>query len=302
MNDKTNREEYYQLTKIFVVDDSDLSRQNMVKLLEDNNFNVVGQASGAKECLETMGNEPNLFIVDVVMPETSGIELTKVITNNIKDVFVIMVSSLTQEHVLIESISAGAKDFLIKPFKSHDLIQSVEKISEQIRKKSFDDIGVLMIFSFLKYSLAFFIFFVMLSIPLNDKPLFNHLNDITHPLTKSILNKVERQTLSALSTLKDFGKKLFSNATPTYSDSISVKKSAISRNIPRKSKPQEEQIIEDVEEEVVEVKNSVWDIEEEAEPFGKTKTAKPTSKKRSDRENHTKEDQKKLSGLLKSDS
>ena len=45
-----------------------------------------------------------------------------------------MISSLTQEHILLESISAGAKDFLVKPFKTEDLIQSVTKISEIIRQ------------------------------------------------------------------------------------------------------------------------------------------------------------------------
>lgn len=147
----------------------------------------------------------------------------------------------------------------------------------------------------------FFVFFVFLSIPLNKRPLFNHLNDITHPLTTSILNKVEEKTLFALTGLKDFGKKLFSNATPVYSDSIKVKKSAVKRAAEKKIK----------QEDLLEVNNSVWDIEEEEEVAQKKdeviqKKKKPTVKrvkvKTIKKEFHSKEDQKQLQQLLKSKS
>ena len=153
-----------------------------------------------------------------------------------------------------------------------------------------------MISSFIKYSIMFFAFFVFLSIPLNKKPLFNHFHDITHPLTASILNKVEEKTLFALTGLKDFGKKLFSNATPTYSDSIKVKKSAVKR-APKKKITKEE---------LLEVNNSVWDIEEEEEIAEKksepvVKEAKVKAKKIG-KEHHTKEDKKQLQQLFKSKS
>ena len=106
----------------------------MIQILEEHEFNVVGHAGSAKECLAQMSPEINLLIIDVVMPETSGIELTKLINKKMSNTHVIMISSLTQEHILLESISAGAKDFLVKPFKSEDLILSVEKMSEIIRK------------------------------------------------------------------------------------------------------------------------------------------------------------------------
>jgi len=134
MNDKSDNAEYYKHTKIFVVDDSELSRINIIKLLEKHQFNIIGQASNAQECLSQISSEVNLLIIDVVMPETSGIELARLLNKKMNHVHIIMISSLTQEHILLESISAGAKDFLIKPFKSEDLIQSVEKMSEIIRK------------------------------------------------------------------------------------------------------------------------------------------------------------------------
>jgi len=134
MNDKKDNSEYYKYTKIFVVDDSELSRINIIKLLEEHQFNVIGQANNSKECLAQITNEVNLLIIDVVMPETSGIELTQLLNEKMSNAHVIMISSLTQEHILLESISAGAKDFLVKPFKAEDLIQSVEKVSELIRK------------------------------------------------------------------------------------------------------------------------------------------------------------------------
>jgi hypothetical protein len=150
-------------------------------------------------------------------------------------------------------------------------------------------------FGFLKYSIAFFLFYVVLSIPFDNTPLFSHLHEVTHPLTKSIIGKVEEQTLSALSSLKEFGQKLFSNATPSYSDSISVKRSAIKRKTHPKPEPDE----------LVEVNNSVWDIDEEnEEQILKEEVIPKKSIKKSSKniEDHSQEDQKKLEGLLKSES
>jgi len=152
-----------------------------------------------------------------------------------------------------------------------------------------------MISSFIKYSITFFIFFVFLSIPLNKKPLFVHLHEVTHPMTKSIIHNVEEKTLSALTGLKDFGKKLFSNATPIYADSVKVKKSSIQRAL--ESKPKKEELLE--------VKNSVWDIEDEEDvqqQVQEQKTKKVIKKAKFEKEDHSIEDQKELQQLLKSKS
>lgn len=120
--------------RILIVDDSDFSRTNMVKMLSGENYNIIGEAANAKEALAILNDrKAHLVIVDVVMPEVSGIELATQITENFKDTAIMMVSSLAGENIIIDSISAGASDYLQKPFKREDFVASIEKILERFK-------------------------------------------------------------------------------------------------------------------------------------------------------------------------
>lgn len=121
--------------KICIVDDSDHSRIAAAKILESAGFNVVGLASSAEEAMQVTGtSEVNLYLIDVVMPDASGIELAKVISDKNSKASIIMMSSLNMENIVLESISSGAIDFLSKPFNADELIKSVEKIELELSK------------------------------------------------------------------------------------------------------------------------------------------------------------------------
>ena len=122
--------------KIVVVDDSDFSRNSLITILEKNGFSVVGQAGSANEAIPLLGTGANVFLVDIVMPEVSGIELAKILSDNGKDIKIVMMSSLNMESIIIESISNGAVDFLAKPFGEQDLIRSLEKIEIEMEKEA----------------------------------------------------------------------------------------------------------------------------------------------------------------------
>lgn len=120
--------------KILIVDDSEFNRRNMAEILTFEGFNVVGVASSAEEAIQTARTtKANLIFIDVVMPEISGLELTKHFQEKQAGVrFLIMMSSLSIESIVIESISNGAIDFLQKPFERDDLIKAVEKIERLV--------------------------------------------------------------------------------------------------------------------------------------------------------------------------
>lgn len=126
-----------EILKILVVDDSDFSRKSIMEILTNHGFNVVGQASSAEEALPLAAQtEANCFLIDIVMPEVSGVELAKSITEQFtKQMYIILMSSLNTESVVIESISAGALDFLHKPFTEDQLLQSIKKIEHNILKE-----------------------------------------------------------------------------------------------------------------------------------------------------------------------
>ncbi len=118
--------------KVVIVDDSDFSRTILVKMLKDEGFNVVGEANSAAAALMVIKEKkPHVVITDIVMPEVSGIELTENINQNFDNTFVIVISSLSQEHVVLEAIGAGAADFIAKPINQQQLTDSLEKIMSQ---------------------------------------------------------------------------------------------------------------------------------------------------------------------------
>ena len=133
MNDKLT----YADLKIAIVDDSDFSRNIIGKMLKDGGFNVVGEANSAEAALRMIKEKkPNVVITDIVMPEISGIELTAKINEAFDNTYVIVISSLSQEHIVLEAIGAGATDFIAKPINQQQLTDSLEKILSLIKKDS----------------------------------------------------------------------------------------------------------------------------------------------------------------------
>lgn len=123
--------------KIIVVDDSDFSRKSVIQILDSNGYEVVGEANNAADAVSlAMNTQCDLYLLDVVMPETSGIEVAQIINNKFPDKPIIMMSSLGLEHIIIESISSGAIDFLKKPFEEKELLRAVKKIRDMLEGES----------------------------------------------------------------------------------------------------------------------------------------------------------------------
>jgi two-component system chemotaxis response regulator CheY len=78
----------------------------------------------------------HVAIIDIVMPEVSGIELAESLNGIFKDLNIIMISSLAQENIIIDAISAGASDFIQKPFDKDILLNSVEKLTRSITEET----------------------------------------------------------------------------------------------------------------------------------------------------------------------
>jgi YesN/AraC family two-component response regulator len=98
---------------------------------------VVGEAASATAALQVIKDKnPHVVITDIVMPEISGIELTEKINQDYEETYVIVISSLSQEHVVLEAIGAGAADFIAKPINQQQLVDSLEKIMSQFKKDS----------------------------------------------------------------------------------------------------------------------------------------------------------------------
>lgn len=117
---------------VVVVDDSDFYRGIINGMLQEIGVTNIKEAASAEAALGVLGQfKPDIVITDIVMPEISGIELTEKISQNYPDIGVIVISSLSQEHIVLEAIGAGAGDFIAKPIQKQQLLDSLEKLSNR---------------------------------------------------------------------------------------------------------------------------------------------------------------------------
>jgi len=124
--------------KITIIDDSDFSRQALAQILQAEGFSIVGSLKSAASSLAQMEVNPcHICLLDVVMPDISGLELAKEMRNRFSDVQIIMMSSIQSETMVIDCIAAGAIDYLQKPFTKEDLLKSIYAAIDNLQKQNF---------------------------------------------------------------------------------------------------------------------------------------------------------------------
>ena len=114
---------------VLVVDDAAFMRMMIKDVLTKNGYNVLGEAeNGAKAIEKYKELSPDLVIMDITMPEVDGIQAVKEIKKNDPNAKIIMCSAMGQQAMVIESIQAGARDFIVKPFQADRVIEAVKKV------------------------------------------------------------------------------------------------------------------------------------------------------------------------------
>ncbi len=118
--------------KVLIVDDAAFMRSMIAQILEKSgDFEVVGYATTGAEALERYQElGPHLVTMDIIMPEMDGIEATRAIIQHDPDAVIVMCSALGQEALVIESLAAGARDFIVKPFTAEKVLQMVHNVLE----------------------------------------------------------------------------------------------------------------------------------------------------------------------------
>lgn len=113
--------------RILIVDDSGYMRQVIRRHLEAKGFEVVGEATDGSEVVAMAQSlKPDLITMDLSMKNLGGIEATKLVKKAVPEAKVIVVSALGESRFIKEAVSAGAHDFIIKPFTEERLISSVK--------------------------------------------------------------------------------------------------------------------------------------------------------------------------------
>lgn len=115
---------------VLIVDDIPETRENLKKLLFfEKDVEVVGTATSGREAVSlVLELKPAVVLMDINMPDMDGIAATRAILEKVSGVQVIMMSVQGEMSYVRESMRAGAADFLIKPFTSDELINSIHHV------------------------------------------------------------------------------------------------------------------------------------------------------------------------------
>jgi len=131
-------EEQQEEKHVLVVDDDNISRTVMSRMLEKLNFKVT-TVDGGKKALELLGedNSVSLVLVDVLMPEMDGLELLRIFKSAYaKDIPIIMISSTEDPDTIAQCFQSGAEDFLQKPIRFEMLKRRVEMcLDDRLRRR-----------------------------------------------------------------------------------------------------------------------------------------------------------------------
>jgi response regulator NasT len=114
------------VTTIVIAEDEAIIRLDLRELLEDEGYQVVGEAGRGDQAVELARNlRPDLVILDVKMPGMDGIEAARLIGAD-SLCAVLMLTAFSQREVVEQARDAGASAYLVKPFQKQDLVPAIE--------------------------------------------------------------------------------------------------------------------------------------------------------------------------------
>jgi two-component system, NarL family, response regulator DevR len=118
--------------RIYVLDDHELVRTGLQTLLEcEEDMEVVGQAATAQQGLEEICSlQPNVAILDVRLPDGSGIEVCREIRSRCPDIACLMLTSYADDEALFSAIMAGAAGYVLKEVGGSDLVGDIRRVSQ----------------------------------------------------------------------------------------------------------------------------------------------------------------------------
>ncbi|HUR16807.1 MAG TPA: response regulator transcription factor [Candidatus Limnocylindrales bacterium] len=116
--------------RLLVVDDHEIVRQGLVSMLERRpGFQVVAQAGTVAEAMEmARRHKPDLIVMDVRLPDGSGIEACREIRAEMPETRVLILTSYPDEEAVFSAIVAGASGYLLKQVRGRDLVAALEAL------------------------------------------------------------------------------------------------------------------------------------------------------------------------------
>ncbi|MEN9603366.1 MAG: hypothetical protein RL545_55 [Actinomycetota bacterium] len=128
--------------KVLVIEDEELLNRQLCDMLETAGYEAVGSLDGVNALLAFKSFNPDLVLLDIQLPPTSGIEVCKEI-RALSGVPVIMLTAKTDDEDVVAGLEAGADDYIFKPMPSFKVLQA--RIEARLRPKPKPDVNELVI-------------------------------------------------------------------------------------------------------------------------------------------------------------
>jgi len=110
---------------VLIADDSEFMR-NLLREILDAEYEVLGEAENGVEAVDLVEEtDPDVVMMDIVMPIRDGIEATAEIKDRTPDTVVIMCTSVGQEAKMREAVKAGADGYITKPFQKPSVLDAI---------------------------------------------------------------------------------------------------------------------------------------------------------------------------------
>ena len=116
--------------KILIVDDHDIVRKGLAMLISrQEDLSVVAEAGTVAEAVEkARESAPDVVVIDIRLPDGTGIEACRDIRDENSDVKVLMLTSYSDEEAVMGSIMAGASGYLLKKIRSQEIVEAIRQV------------------------------------------------------------------------------------------------------------------------------------------------------------------------------
>jgi DNA-binding NarL/FixJ family response regulator len=124
-------DEEEETIRVFLLDDHEIVRRGVADLLgSDPGITVVGEAKNAKEAVARIpALRPDVAILDVRLPDGSGVSVCRDVRSLLPELKVIMLTSYSDDEALFDAIMAGASGYLLKQILGQDLVSGVRTVA-----------------------------------------------------------------------------------------------------------------------------------------------------------------------------
>ena len=112
---------------VLIVDDQQLLRAWLSRLLEYHSYKTIQAGNGQEAISQYRQHRPDVVLLDIGLPEKNGLDVLREIRQTDPNARVVMLTARSEKSTLIEAIKAGAKDFVIKPFRQERILLALER-------------------------------------------------------------------------------------------------------------------------------------------------------------------------------